>query len=96
MEYQNLFTQVQVVAPIHHGIPLDRYDRRNRIGKPFLFHLMGRIGNAQIGPIYLGWLGIASLFFGTIAIQIMGWNMLASVNWSPIQFVKQFFCWVYI
>ena len=28
MEYQNLFTQVQVVAPIHHGIPLDRYDQR--------------------------------------------------------------------
>jgi photosynthetic reaction center M subunit len=91
MEYQNLFTQVQVVGPIHEGIPLDLYERRNRIGKPFLFHLMGRIGNAQIGPIYLGWLGIASLFFGTIAIQIMGWNMLASVNWSPIQFVKQLF-----
>ena len=78
MEYQNLFTQVQVVAPPHHGVSIDPYDERERFGEPKLYHLFGRLGNAQLGPIYLGRLGIASLFFGIIAIQIMGFNMLAS------------------
>ena len=91
MEYQNLFTQVQVVAPPHHGVSIDPYDERERFGEPKLYHLFGRLGNAQLGPIYLGRLGIASLFFGIIAIQIMGFNMLASVNWDPIQFVRQLF-----
>jgi hypothetical protein len=35
----------------------------------------GKIGDAQIGPIYLGWAGIASLIFGFIAIEIIGFNM---------------------
>ena len=91
MEYQNLFTQVQVVAPPHHGVSIDPYDERERFGEPKLYHLFGRLGNAQLGPIYLGRLGLASLFFGIIAFQIIGWNMLASVNWSPIQFVRQLF-----
>ena len=46
--------------------------------------LLGIIGDAQIGPIYLGTLGIASLLCGFIAIEIIGLNMLASVNWNPI------------
>ena len=37
------------------------------------------------------WLGIASLLFGFFAIEIIGLNMLASVNWSPVEFVRQFF-----
>ncbi len=50
---------------------------------------LGVIGNAQIGPIYLGTLGVVSLIFGFIAFEIIGLNMLASVHWSPIQFVRQ-------
>jgi photosynthetic reaction center M subunit len=42
-----------------------------------------------VGPVYLGWLGIASLLCGFIAIEIIGLNMWASVNWDPIQFVRQ-------
>ena len=58
MEYQNLFTQVQVVAEPHHGSPLNpSKDERERIGQPFLVHLFGRLGNAQIGPVYLGTIG---------------------------------------
>ncbi|MBA4047192.1 MAG: photosynthetic reaction center subunit M, partial [Sphingomonas sp.] len=49
----------------------------------------GKIGNAQIGPIYLGWLGTISLVFGLIAFEIIGLNMWASVNWSPVEFVRQ-------
>ena len=58
-------------------------------GRPVLNYWLGRIGDAQVGPIYLGWLGLASLICGFIAIEIIGLNMWASVNWDPIQFVRQ-------
>ena len=88
--YQNLFTQVQVTGPAHHGVDLPAGDSP-RTGEPFLWHLLGRLGNAQIGPIYLGGLGVASLILGTLAFNIIGFNMLASVNWDPIQFIRQLF-----
>ena len=34
-------------------------------------------------------IGVASVICGFIAIEIIGLNMLASVNWGPIQFVRQ-------
>jgi photosynthetic reaction center M subunit len=87
-EYQNIFTRVQIRAPAHHGmaLPVGSWDRD---GKPFFLHLAGRFGDAQIGPIYLGVLGIISIVFGLIAVEIIGLNMWASVNWSPIQFMRQ-------
>ncbi|MFT4077918.1 photosynthetic reaction center subunit M [Rhodomicrobium lacus] len=87
-EYQNIFTQVQVKGPAHLGVPLYR-DQYGRTGKPFHVYLLGIIGDAQIGPIYLGLTGVASIIFGFIAIEIIGLNMAASVDWSPAQFVKQ-------
>jgi photosynthetic reaction center M subunit len=90
--YQNLFTRVQAVGPTHHGVPLPERGNSPRTGaQPAIFHLLGRLGNAQIGPIYLGGLGVASLLLGMLSINIMGFNMLASVDWSPIQFLKQFY-----
>jgi len=89
-EYQNLFTSVQPVGPVHHGVDLPRGDDK-RTGEPFLVHLFGRIGNAQIGPVYLGSLGVASLIFGIAAFNIIGFNMLASVDWNPIQLIRQLF-----
>ena len=62
-EYQNLFTSIQPVGPLHDGVALPRGDWK-RSGTPFLIHLFGRLGNAQIGPVYLGALGVASLLFG--------------------------------
>jgi photosynthetic reaction center M subunit len=86
--YQNIFTKVQVHGPAYAGVPMiGRNDPR--VGKPIFSHLAGMIGDAQIGPLYLGWLGVASLLCGFIAIEIIGLNMWASVNWSPIQFVRQ-------
>jgi len=67
------------------------YGERDRVGKPFFSYWAGVIGNAQIGPIYLGWLGVSSLLFGFIAFEIIGLNMWASVNWDPVQFVRQLF-----
>jgi photosynthetic reaction center M subunit len=89
-EYQNLFTRVQV-APSAAGaasvsIGADDRERSRAVG-----HLrwLGKLGDAQIGPIYLGWLGIASLICGFVAFEIIGLNMWASVGWDPVQFVRQ-------
>jgi photosynthetic reaction center M subunit len=90
-EYQNIFTAVQAVGPVHHGIALPMGNSPRTGESPAIFHLLGRLGNAQIGPIYLGGLGVASLLCGLLAFNIIGFNMLAQVNWNPIQFVRQLF-----
>ena len=85
--YQNIFTRLQVRGPMHE-VPLP-YGNSNRIGKPFFSHLAGIIGEAQVGPIYLGTLGIASIVCGFIAIEIIGLNMWASVGWNPVRFFHE-------
>ena len=86
--YQNIFTQVQVRGPIEYGVPLPA-GQMSRDLKPWFSRLLGYFGNAQIGPIYLGTLGVASLICGFLAFEIIGLNMWASVNWNPIEFVRQ-------
>jgi len=86
--YQNIFTQMQVRGPIETG-PALAAGSYPRIGAGGYNYWMGKFGNAQIGPIYLGGLGMASLIFGFLAIEIIGLNMWASVNWDPVQFVRQ-------
>ena len=88
MRYQNVFTQVQLRAAPEIGPALAAGDFPRSTGTAFSYW-MGKIGGAQFGPIYLGRLGIASLLCGFLAFEIMGLNMLASVNWDPIQFVRQ-------
>ena len=90
IEYQNIFTRVQVHGPDDLGVPMKpgNWPREKGITTNYL---LGIIGDAQLGPIYLGGLGIMSLLCGFIAIEIIGLNMLASVNWNPIQFVRHLF-----
>ena len=88
MQYQNLFTRVQAVGPTHEGVELGPQNSARDI-QPFLVHLFGRLGNAQVGPFYLGTLGLISLVTGTLSINIMGFYMLASVGWDPIEFIRQ-------
>lgn len=88
--YQNIFTQVQLVHAPEMGMPLPPRDER-RITMTGASYWMGKFGQAQIGPIYLGWLGLASLFCGFIAIEVIGLNMMASVNWDMAEFARQFF-----
>lgn len=87
--YQNIFTQVQLYrdTPDPGVAELDM----PRIGKPIYVHWLGRLGNAQLGPIYLGGWGVASLVCGFFAFEIIGLNMWASVNWDPVQFLRQLF-----
>jgi len=87
-EYQNLFNRIQVRAPAHEGVALPA-GSLPRLGQGTFSYLYGRIGDAQVGPIYLGWAGVASLITGFIAIEIIGLNMWASVDWDPIQFIRQ-------
>ena len=89
-EYQNIFTSVQVRSPAYPGVPLPK-GHLPRIGKPIFSYWIGKIGDAQIGPLYLGFTGTLSLIFGSLALFIIGMNMLASVDWNVIQFIKNFF-----
>ncbi|MDD2859786.1 MAG: photosynthetic reaction center subunit M [Acidiphilium sp.] len=86
-EYQNIFTRVQIRGPLHEGVPAPS-GSWGRQGKPFFSYMLGQIGNAQVGPIYLGTLGVASIICFVVAFEIIGLNMWASVNWNPIRFVR--------
>jgi photosynthetic reaction center M subunit len=88
LEFQNLFTRVQVRGPLHAGVALPP-GAWQRSGKSTTAYWLGKFGNAQIGPIYLGWLGLASILCGVIAIEIIGLNMWASVNWNLLEFIRQ-------
>ncbi len=86
--YQNIFTQVQVRAAPEMGVDLPPGDF-DRTQTTAFSSLLGKIGNAQLGPVYLGWTGVASLICFFFAIEIIGLNMLASVGWDPVRFVVQ-------
>jgi photosynthetic reaction center M subunit len=88
--YQNIFTKVQVHGEPDLGVPLtdSASDRRTETVSSYW---LGKFGDAQIGPIYLGWTGLTSIVCGIIAIEIIGLNMWASVNWDPVQFVRKLF-----
>ena len=88
--YQNIFTQIQVKAPPEMGIPLPAADepRTNLTGYNYW---LGKIGQAQLGPIYLGWLGMISLVFGFAAFMIIGLNFWAQAGWSPQTFMRELF-----
>ena len=90
LEYQNIFTRVQARGPAYAGVLIAR-ETSPRQGRPNFSHFLGQIGDAQIGPIYLGWPGLISLIFGFAAFEIIGLNRWASVGWAPVQFVRQLF-----
>lgn len=88
LEYQNLFTRVQVRTAPDPGLSIGD-DTSARAGKGGFSRLFGIIGDAQIGPIYLGTVGVLSLIFGFLAFEIIGLNMMASVGWNPREFVRR-------
>ena len=70
-EYQNIFTQVQVQGPaelgVEEGVNLDERTRNASFST-----LLGWFGNAQLGPIYLGFFGVLGLIAGLIWFLIVG------------------------
>lgn len=90
-EYQNIFTQVQVQGPPEWGMDESGTAKAERGTWASFSTLAGWIGNAQLGPLYLGWTGMIALVTGTLALNIIGINMLAQVGWSIPEFLRQGF-----
>jgi photosynthetic reaction center M subunit len=90
MQYQNIFTKVQVRAEPEQGIDIG-LGNRERTEHPFYSWLVGTFGNAQIGPIYLGFTGVASIMCGLAAFVIIGLNYWAQVDYNPVRFVTELF-----
>ena len=62
-EYQNIFTQVQVRAAPEMGLT-ENVELSNRTSGASFSNLAGWFGNAQLGPVYLGTMGVISLVAG--------------------------------
>ena len=90
-EYQNIFTQVQVQGVPEWGMDNENNMMEERAGSPGFSTLFGWIGNAQLGPVYLGSYGLVSLATGFGWFFIVGFNMLAQVGWSIPEFIRQLF-----
>ncbi|MBO6552839.1 MAG: photosynthetic reaction center subunit M [Roseitalea sp.] len=86
-EYQNIFTTVQVRTQPEMGIPIE--SEMDRTKSATFSWWIGKIGNAQLGPIYLGFLGVASLVTFTIGFVIIGLNYWVQVDWNPVRFVLE-------
>jgi photosynthetic reaction center M subunit len=91
INYQNIFTRIQVHGPAYPVAGEPESSLFPRQGNSYFLYWLGKLGDAQIGPIYLGVTGVISLACGIIAFEIIGLNMLASVNWDLGQFVRQLF-----
>ncbi|MFZ5963576.1 photosynthetic reaction center subunit M [Thalassococcus sp. BH17M4-6] len=91
IEYQNIFTQVQVQGAPEWGMDDSGKAKAERGTWARFSTLVGWIGNAQLGPVYLGWTGLLSILTGILALNIIGINMLAQVGWSIPEFLRQGF-----
>jgi len=89
-EYQNIFNQVQVQGPPEMGTDDQGTLMADRTGARFAT-IFGWLGNAQLGPINLGMSGVVSLAAGLVWLNIIGFNMLAQVDWSIPEFIRQLF-----
>jgi len=87
-EFHSFYNRVQIRSAPDEGVPVER-DDRDRVGGSGFSRLLGKIGDAQVGPVWLGGWGVASLVFGFVAFEVIGLNMWASVGWDPVEFVRQ-------
>ena len=85
--FETIYTKVQVRGPFDPGISPLR-PTESRVGRAFFSYWLGAIGDPQVGPFYLGWEGLISIVLGISAIEVIGLNMFAQVNWDPIQFIR--------
>mgnify|MGYP002700498057 FL=1 len=91
MEYQNIFTQVQVQGPAEMGVDPTGTLATERTKSASFSTLAGLFGNAQLGPVYLGTFGVISLVTGLIWFTIIGFNFWEQAGWSPGVFMRDLF-----
>ena len=91
VEYQNIFSQVQVKGPPEMGTDVSGNMAAERGTATYFSTIAGWVGNAQIGPFHLGWTGMVSLATGLLWLNIVGLNMLSQVNWNIAEFIRQLF-----
>ena len=91
MEYQNIFTQVQVQGPPEMGMDPTGDIARERTNKAGFSKLAGILGNAQLGPLHLGMFGVVSLATGLLWFFIVGLNFWAQADYSPAVFMRDLF-----
>ena len=89
-EYQNIFTQVQVRAAPEMGMVED-VDLSNRTKSASFSNLMGWIGNAQLGPVYLGAMGVRSLAAGAVWFVMVGMWFWYQAGFNPAVFMRDLF-----
>jgi photosynthetic reaction center M subunit len=89
-DYQNLFTTVQAHGPVHHGVGLGP-GNSPRTGHPAIYWILGRsVTHNWVLSTWVVWDWL-HWCCGLIAFTIIGMNMLASVHYDPVQFVRQLF-----
>jgi photosynthetic reaction center M subunit len=89
-EYQNIFTQVQVRAAPEMGM-VEGVELENRTKSASFSTLMGWIGNAQIGPVYLGAMGVLSLAAGATWFLMVGMWFWYQAGFNPAVFMRDLF-----
>ena len=89
-EYQNIFTQVQVRAAPEMGM-VEGVELENRTKSASFSTLLGWFGNAQLGPIYLGTLGVISLATGLIWFVMVGMWYWDQAGYNPAVFLRDLF-----
>lgn len=90
VEYQNIFTQVQVRAAPEMGM-VEGVDLGNRTKSASFSNLLGWFGNAQLGPVYLGTMGVISLATGTIWFVMVGLWFWDQAGYNPAVFLRDLF-----
>jgi photosynthetic reaction center M subunit len=89
-EYQNIFTQVQVRAAPEMGLT-ENVELSNRTNGASFSNLAGWFGNAQLGPVYLGTMGVISLVAGLawfFTVGVWYWHL---AGYNPAVFLRDLF-----
>ncbi|MFN7002276.1 MAG: photosynthetic reaction center subunit M [Roseinatronobacter sp.] len=89
-EYQNIFTQVQVRAAPEMGL-VEGVELENRTKSASFSTLMGWFGNAQLGPVYLGAMGVLSLAAGATWFIMVGLWFWDQAGYNPAVFLRDLF-----
>jgi photosynthetic reaction center M subunit len=89
-EYQNIFTQVQVRGQPEMGMT-EGVELSNRSTGARFSTLAGWFGNAQLGPVYLGTMGVISLASGLAWFVTVGMWYWYQAGYNPAVFLRDLF-----